>query len=47
MKDYKGFDVLRAVIMKSSIFWDITPYTPFKLTDVSEEHVVSIFRVEE
>jgi hypothetical protein len=28
--------------MKSSIYWDITP-----LTEVSEEHVASIYRVEE
>jgi hypothetical protein len=32
------FEVLTAVIMKNSIFWD---------TDISEEHVASIFSVEE
>jgi hypothetical protein len=26
-----GFEVLTAVVMKSSIFWDITPYVPFKI----------------
>jgi hypothetical protein len=32
---------------KSSIFWDITPCSTLKITDVSEEHVAFIFRVEE
>jgi hypothetical protein len=26
-----GFEVLTAVAMKSSIFWDITPYGPLKV----------------
>jgi hypothetical protein len=26
-----GFEVLRAVVMKSTIFWDITPCSPLKL----------------
>jgi hypothetical protein len=26
------------VVKKSSIFWDITPWSPLKVTDVSEEH---------
>jgi hypothetical protein len=25
-----GFEVVRAVVIKSSIFWDITPYSPLK-----------------
>jgi hypothetical protein len=33
--------------MKSSIFRDITLRSSLKLTDVSEEHVAYIFRVEE
>jgi hypothetical protein len=33
--------VFTAVITKSTIFWDITPSA-----DVSEERIVSIFRVE-
>jgi hypothetical protein len=32
---------------KSYIFWSITPYSRWKSTDVSEEHVASILRVEE
>jgi hypothetical protein len=40
------FDVLTAVVMKSSVFWDIRPYSLLK-ADVSEEHVASIFRVKE
>jgi hypothetical protein len=42
-----GFDVLTSVVMKSSVFWDITPcYLP-KSASVSAEHVASIFRIEE
>jgi predicted membrane channel-forming protein YqfA (hemolysin III family) len=26
-----GFEVLILVVMKSSIFWDITPYSPLKI----------------
>jgi hypothetical protein len=33
--------------MKSFMFWDITPCSSLKVTDVSEEHAASIFRVEE
>jgi hypothetical protein len=33
--------------MKSSIFCDITPSSPLKVMDISEEHVASIFRVQE
>jgi hypothetical protein len=29
---------------KSTIFWDVTPW---KSTDVSEEHIASMFRIEE
>jgi hypothetical protein len=25
--EYVGFEVLTAVVVKSAIFWDITPYT--------------------
>jgi hypothetical protein len=35
-----GFEVLTAVVMKNSIFWDIM------LVNVSEEHIASIFRDE-
>jgi hypothetical protein len=41
-----GFEVLSAVVMKSAIFWDITPCSPLKVRDVPEEHIASIFRVE-
>jgi hypothetical protein len=33
------FEVLTVVVMKCSIFWDITPYSSLKSTDVSEKHV--------
>jgi hypothetical protein len=32
---------------ESSVFWDITPCIPLKITEVSEEYVTSMFRVEE
>jgi hypothetical protein len=31
----------------TSVFWDIVLSSPFKSTDISEEHVVSVFRAEE
>jgi hypothetical protein len=34
------------VVMKSTFFWDITPCSPLKFSDSSEEHPASIFRVE-
>jgi hypothetical protein len=39
-----GFEVLTAVVVKTTIFWDITPCSLLS-TDVSEEHIASIFRV--
>jgi hypothetical protein len=34
MRKLAGFEVLIAVVMKSTIFWDITPCSPLKdLTD--------------
>jgi hypothetical protein len=39
---YVGSEILTAVVMKNSIFWDITPRSLLKSTDVSEEHVASI-----
>jgi hypothetical protein len=41
-----GFEVFTAVVMKSINFWDITPCSPLSV-NISEEHVASIFRVEE
>jgi hypothetical protein len=40
-----GFEVLTAMVMKSTILWDITPCSPLS-TDISEGHISSIFRVE-
>jgi hypothetical protein len=42
-----GSQVLTAVVMKSSSFWSITPCSPLKSNDVSEEHAASVFRIEE
>jgi hypothetical protein len=33
--------------MKSTIFWDMMPCSSLSFNDVSEEHIASIFRVEE
>jgi hypothetical protein len=41
----KGFEVLTAVVMKSTIFSDVMPCSLLRVTDVSEEHIASIFRV--
>jgi hypothetical protein len=35
------------MVMMNSIFWTITMCSPLKSTDISEEHVASIFRAEE
>jgi hypothetical protein len=43
---FVGFEVLTAVFVKSSVFWPITPCSPLKV-NVSEEHISSIFMVEE
>jgi hypothetical protein len=40
-----GLEVLAAVVMNAAIFWDTKPCSPM-WTDVSEERVTSIFRVE-
>jgi hypothetical protein len=42
-----AFEIISAVDIKTSVFWDITPCCPVKVNDVSEEHVTFIFRVEE
>jgi hypothetical protein len=43
-----GFEVLTAVVMKSSVFWDITPCSPLKVKpDVLQDNVPSTFRIEE
>jgi hypothetical protein len=48
--NYVGSEVFTAVVMKSIIFWDMTPYSALSCTqifEVSEERIASIFRVEE
>jgi hypothetical protein len=42
-----GFEVLTAVVMKSSIFWDKHRIMRRKSRYVSEEHAAFIFRVVE
>jgi hypothetical protein len=46
MKIFVGFEVLTPVVMKSSVFWDITPCSPLKVNR-REEYVSSVFRAEE
>jgi hypothetical protein len=43
---YGRFEVFTAVVMKSIIFWDVTPCSPSSFSR-SEEHISSNFRVEE
>jgi hypothetical protein len=40
------FEVLMAVTTKNAIFWDVTPCGLVR-TDVSEEHITSIIRVQQ
>jgi hypothetical protein len=42
---FVGAEVLVVVVMKSSVFWDVTLCSPFKSADVSEELVTSLFKV--
>jgi hypothetical protein len=41
-----GFEVFTPMTVKNAVFWDVTPCRFCELTDVSEERVASIFRVE-
>jgi hypothetical protein len=43
VKNCAGFEVLVAVTMKSTTFWDVMP----KFPDVPKELTASIFRVKE
>jgi hypothetical protein len=43
---YLGFEVHLVVTMKSTILWEVTPRSLVYVTDVSEGHNASIFRVE-
>jgi hypothetical protein len=40
-------DFMKRAEENSAIFWNITLCSPFKSTNFSEEHIVSIFRVDE
>jgi hypothetical protein len=40
-------EVLTTMVMKNCIFWDIIPCSPLTISDVSGEHVASMFRAEE
>jgi hypothetical protein len=53
-QDYFYFQMIFIFMMWSSIyhlrfsrFWDVMQCSPFKVSDVSEEHVASIFGVKE
>jgi hypothetical protein len=40
-------EVLTAVAMMSTIFWDVMPYSLVEVHHISEEYTASIFRVDE
>jgi hypothetical protein len=40
-------EFLKAVSMKNAFFWDATPCCLVKVTEVSGEHISSIFRAKE
>jgi hypothetical protein len=39
------FEVLTSVVMKSTGFWDVTPFSPVEVQDVSKVCSAYIFRV--
>jgi hypothetical protein len=41
-----AFEVLTAVVMKSSVIWVVTLCVRLKSIDVSEQHVASTFKAE-
>jgi hypothetical protein len=43
---YVGFEVLTAVVLKGTIFWDITPCGPLSVNQRFGGYITSIFRVE-
>jgi hypothetical protein len=43
---YAGFEILTAVVMRSSIFWDITPCNALKITGILDEHFTTVFRAD-
>jgi hypothetical protein len=45
-KYYIGFEVLTTAVMKNSIFWEYRHTVRWRSTDVSEEHLASIFNHE-
>jgi hypothetical protein len=38
-QEFVEFEFSPVIVMMSSISWDIMPFGPLKVTDVSEEHV--------
>jgi hypothetical protein len=44
VRELVGFEILTVVVMKGTIFWDMTQCSSVS-TDVSEGHIVSNFRV--
>jgi hypothetical protein len=40
---YIGFEVLTAVVMKSSIFWEITPCRPLKVNLLRADFLLGLF----
>jgi hypothetical protein len=46
-KNASNNPIAAGIILKNCTFWDTTPYSLLKPTDVSEKHVASTFRVAE
>jgi hypothetical protein len=44
---YDGFEVLAALAMKISIFWDITPYSLMKVNQGLQVHITPVLKVKE
>jgi hypothetical protein len=42
-----GFVILTVMVMKNTVFWNITPCSLLKFSQYLEEHTVSICRAEE
>jgi hypothetical protein len=45
-KEFVSFKAITAVVMKSTIFWDMMPCSWYEFTDLLKECTASIFRVE-
>lgn len=47
LDNYVGSEVLPMMIMMNIVFWDVMLYSLQRFSDISEEHIASVFRVKE